>query len=219
LPLQHRSPRPPASAPRPRSSICQFAAVSIACLLVTPARAQQAPRADRPPPPRAAPPSSDATPPPQTGAAPAPTPAAGAAPAGAPAEAVVPSSPVRVPRIEAGRGSELPMIGVVVGGGLVALGLGTGVVSGILLAEEPRRDGRCADARCAAERRDAIASEEALVAAHYAGWGVMTTGIVLGAALILAGTASDARTRSSASVAVVPRGFPGGGGVGMSGRF
>src|SRR5690606_30968498 len=117
------------------------------------------------------------------------------------------------------KGSDLPTIGLIVGGGLVVLGLGTGITTGVLLADDPKVDTRCADARCLAERRDAIAAEEALVAVHYAGWGVMMTGVVLGTALVLAGTASDERTRPAASVAVVPRGFPSGGGVGMNGRF
>lgn len=175
-------------------------------MIASTARAQEAPTAQ--PAARAA----------TTAAAPPPV-ATAAAPSDAPGERPNPTSPIRVPRIEAGSGSDLPTIGLVVGGGLVALGLGTGVVSGILLADDPRLEGRCADARCVAERRDAIASEEALVATHYAGWGVMMTGVVLGVTLVLAGTASDERTRPAASVAVVPRGFPGGGGVGMNGRF
>lgn len=120
----------------------------------------------------------------------------------------------RVPGVEAARGSELPSMGCVIGGSLIAIGLGTAIATGVLLAEDDRHgDAECVGGRCT------FTEDEALLAAHFAGWGVVATGIVLGTTLVLAGTASDDRTLPAATVAIVPRGFPGGGGLGMNGRF
>lgn len=166
--------------------------------LVHPAAAQQQPAA----PARA----SRVSAPPQDGVTRVPAP-----PSDTPAP---PQQRFKMPGVEAARGSELPSVGCVIGGSLIAIGLGTAIATGVLLAEDDRHgEAECVGGRCAP------ADDEALLAAHFAGWGVVATGIVLGTTLVLVGTASDERTLPSATVAVVPRGFPGGGGLGMTGRF
>lgn len=193
---QHQLPIAPRRRAPARFAVVSAAATLLIASVTSPARAQQQASA------RAA---RVAAPPPE-GVTRVPAP---------PSDTPAPPPPrFRVPGVEAARGPELPSVGCVVGGSLIALGLGTAIATGVLLAEDDRPSAAdCVDGRCT------FTEDEALLAAHVAGWGVVLTGIVLGTTIVLAGTASDDRTLPSATVAIVPRGFPGGGGLGMNGRF
>lgn len=126
--------------------------------------------------------------------------------------------PVVEPPVESGSGSSLPIIGLVVGGGLATLGLGTAIVTGaIIVGNDGTIQDECGEQRCTQQGLDTIDSSETLIAVNYVGWGVAAAGVVLGTTLILVGMSSD--DEPAASLSIGARGFAGGGGLGANGRF
>lgn len=136
--------------------------------------------------------------------------------------AVEPGKPIVVePPPDAARTSPLSAVGWAFTG-LGVAGIGVGAATGILaIAKKSDADAQCPDpTRCATPGLESAAAGRALAGVSTGAFVLGGVGIVAGVTMLFVGRAKAPKQGDAASItAVAPWALPGGGGVGVSGRF
>lgn len=107
-------------------------------------------------------------------------------------------------------------------GGFVALGLGgAGIVGAVItgalvVSKQKAIDAQCPNFACTAEGLDLVEQRGPLVVTNAVLWGVGIAGVGAGVAMVLVSARKGGDTRA---VVTTPLVLPGGGGIGLSGRF
>lgn len=108
-------------------------------------------------------------------------------------------------------------------GGFVALGvgavgvIGAAVTGGMILSNYGTIKESCPDNQCSGAVPAEVASQKTLLAVNAAAWGVGIAGVAAGTLMLVLSKPSG--TTEPAKAEIVPVFVPGGGGIGLSGRF
>ncbi|UQA56339.1 hypothetical protein [Polyangium aurulentum] len=109
--------------------------------------------------------------------------------------------------------------GFVAGGVGVAGFIAAGITGGVIMSQHGTITEECKDKKCSPEGDDLVQSNKTLLVANSVAWGVGIAGVGAGLALILTAPSSKTPKDEAPSAAFAPLFVPGGGGLGVTGRF
>jgi len=111
--------------------------------------------------------------------------------------------------------------GFVAGGVGVAGFIAAGITGGVIMSQHGRISEECPDPakKCSQTGAELVESNRTLLVANSVAWGVGIAGVGAGLALILTAPSSKTTKDEAPSAAFAPLFVPGGGGLGVAGRF